>query len=93
VQQVANYQSKKRRLVIARELIKAAAHGMQQNAAYYQNRGKQVARWAEEMARQAEAIETATGPAELMGIEGRMASSTMRHSTSLSAMTFRSRSA
>jgi CRISPR-associated protein Cas1 len=93
VQQVANYQLKKKHLVIARELIKVAAHGMQRNAAYYQNRGKQVAQWAEEMARQAESIETATAPAELMGIEGRMASSTMRHSTSLSAMTFRARSA
>jgi CRISPR-associated protein Cas1 len=38
--------------------------------AYYQNRGKQVTRWAEEIARQAAAIEAATEPAELMGIEG-----------------------
>jgi CRISPR-associated protein Cas1 len=72
VQQVVNYQSKKKRLVIARELIQAAAHGIQRNVAYYQNRDKQVTRWSEEIARQAAAIEAATEPAELRGIEGRI---------------------
>jgi CRISP-associated protein Cas1 len=72
VQQVAHYQSKQKRLVIARELIQSAAHGIQRNIAYYRNRGKQIVQSAEEMARQADAIDSATEPAALMGIEGRM---------------------
>jgi CRISPR-associated protein Cas1 len=72
VQQVAYYQSKKRRLDVARELIKAAVHGIQRNMAYYQNRGKDLTRWVQAIDVEARAIEGAVDTAELMGIEGRI---------------------
>ena len=51
VQQVQHYQSKKKRLVIAQELIKAAVHGILRNLTYYQNRGKDVRQQIEEIER------------------------------------------
>jgi CRISPR-associated protein Cas1 len=72
VQQVTHYRSKKKRVALARELVKAAVHGIQRNIAYYQNRGKDVAQWAQAIAGQAEALDGATEPAVLMGIEGRI---------------------
>lgn len=72
VQQVEHYQSKKKRLVVARELVKAAVHGIQRNIAYYQNRGKDLAQWARAIDIEASAIEGTVDTAELMGIEGRI---------------------
>lgn len=72
VQQVEHYQSKKKRLVIAQEFIKAAVHGIQRNIAYYQNRGKDLSQWAQSIDQQAGVIEEATDTPELMGIEGRI---------------------
>ena len=72
VQQVQHYQSKQKRLVIAQELIKSAVHGILRNLTYYQNRGKDVRKQIEEIERQAAAVETATEPAGLMGVEGRI---------------------
>lgn len=72
VKQVEHYQSKKKRLGIAQEFVKAAAHGIQKNIAYYQNRGKDLTQWAEEINKQTPSIDAATDTSELMGIEGRI---------------------
>jgi CRISPR-associated protein Cas1 len=72
VQQVEHYQSKKKRLVVARELVKTAVHGIQRNIAYYQNRARDLARWAQAIDVEASAIEGVADTAELMGIEGRV---------------------
>ena len=61
VQQVQHYQSKTKRIVIARELIKAAVHGIQRNLTYYQNRGKDVGKQIEEIRPRKRSCKTVSG--------------------------------
>lgn len=70
VKQVEHYKSKKKRALISREFIRGAAHGIQRNIAYYQNRGKDLATQAQAIADQAGSIDAADETRSLMGIEG-----------------------
>lgn len=70
VKQVEHYKSKKKRALIAREFVRAAAHGIQRNIAYYQHRGKDLTQQGQAIANQAEAIDSAAEIRNLMGIEG-----------------------
>lgn len=72
VRQVLHYRLRKQRMVIAREFIRGAAHGIQRNIAYYRNRGKDLGDFAATIDRLTPMIDAAPDVAGLMGIEGRV---------------------
>jgi CRISPR-associated protein Cas1 len=62
-----------RRMVLARELVRGAAHNMRANLLYYQYRGKtELERQTQAMQKQMEKIAGAQDTATLMGIEGNL---------------------
>ena len=70
VQQVKHYSSPKRRIIIARSFIHAAAHNMLKNLRYYQNRGKATAASIEAIQLLVPKIAESEDVPTLMGIEG-----------------------
>lgn len=70
VKQSLKYHKKKDRIFLARQFVDAAAFNMLKNLRYYQNRGKEVTRFIEEIESYNPQIEEASDVQELMGIEG-----------------------
>jgi CRISPR-associated protein Cas1 len=68
--QVAHYQKKSKRLIIARKLIEGAAHNMLTNLKYYNRRGKDMADIMDNIVKYAEQIPSTDTVDVLMGIEG-----------------------
>ncbi len=68
--QTANYQDKKKRIVIARKFIEGAAFNMVKNLRYYDKRGRDLAPLIEIIEGYANSIKNCTAVDELMGIEG-----------------------
>lgn len=68
--QTAAYQSKKRRVDIARKFIEAAAYNMVRNLMYYNRRGKDMEEQIKVMNGLAEKLPNCTTVEEVMGIEG-----------------------
>lgn len=72
VEQVRFYRSKGRRLSIAQEFVRSAAHGITRNLSYYNNRGKDVSEQLEAIRRVQSLIDEAPDIPGLMGVEGRI---------------------
>ncbi len=70
IAQTKAYMQKKRRLEIAKRFIEGAAFNMAKTLKYYDNRGKDMSPFLEEMALLQEKIEMAEDVPTLMGIEG-----------------------
>lgn len=68
--QTKHYQSKSKRLTLARNFIEGAAHNMVKNLKYYDNRGKDLASIITTIETYAERIESISAIDELMGLEG-----------------------
>jgi CRISPR-associated protein Cas1 len=72
VRQVEHYQKKRKRMVIAKEFVKSAAHNILKNLNYYANRKKDIEQWIAEIEQEAANIDDVKNVSELMGIEGRI---------------------
>ncbi len=70
VNQVKHYSALKKRMVIARAFIEAAAHNMLKNLRYYQNRGKETGTSIEAIQQLLPSVPVAEDVPTLMGIEG-----------------------
>ena len=70
VKQVAHYNSIKKRMTIAKEIIDSAAANILKNLAYYDNRGKELTAIIEKIKVLKPKIMDCTEIPELMGIEG-----------------------
>lgn len=70
IKQVDNYKIEKKRMEIAREFIKSAAHNILKNLLYYRKNDKNVDKWIEEIEKLKLLIDNADSRQELMGIEG-----------------------
>lgn len=70
VEQTRCYLSKPKRLEVARRLLDGASFNILKNLRYYNNRGKDVAAAIDSIEAHRQSLSTATGVAELMGIEG-----------------------
>lgn len=70
--QTSHYQSKKKRMVIARKLIEGAAYNMLKNLQYYNRRGKDMEGIMELMSKLAAQIPMTQTTEELMGVEGQI---------------------
>lgn len=70
VNQVAHYQSKQKRMFLARKFVAGAAFNMLKNLKYYAKRDKDVSAHISQIEQLATAIEKAGAIDELMGIEG-----------------------
>ena len=70
--QTSHYQSKKKRMVIARKLIEGAAYNMIKNLQYYNRRGKDMEGIMELMSKLAAQIPMTQTTEELMGVEGQI---------------------
>ncbi|MBL3656666.1 type I-B CRISPR-associated endonuclease Cas1b [Fulvivirga sediminis] len=70
VEQTRHYLSNKKRLEIARPLIKGAAHNMLRNLKYYQNRGKNTTPTIDTIEQWISDIDQSQAIDQLMGIEG-----------------------
>lgn len=68
--QTSAYQSKKKRMVIARKFIEGAAYNMVKNLQYYNRRGKDMADIMDIISNYAEKISDTESVDELMGVEG-----------------------
>jgi CRISPR-associated protein Cas1 len=72
VKQVEHYLRLPKRMLIARELIDGAVENILKNLRYYDHRGAELGLCIADIEREQHFIAGATGPAELMGIEGRI---------------------
>lgn len=72
VKQVEHYLDGKRRLFIAREIIRAAVHNLKRNLIYYKNRGKNIAQSIKAIENEEAILDKVRSVEELMGIEGRV---------------------
>ncbi len=70
--QTSAYQSKKRRVEIARKFIEAAAYNMVRNLMYYNRRGKDMEELIKTMNSLAENLPNSSSVEEVMGIEGQI---------------------
>ena len=70
--QTSHYQSKKKRMVIARKFIEGAAYNMLKNLQYYNRRGKDMEDIMELMSKLAAQIPMTQTTEELMGVEGQI---------------------
>lgn len=68
--QTANYQDKKKRIVIARKFIEGAAFNMVKNLKYYNNRGRDMQPIITQIENYASGISATSAVDELMGLEG-----------------------
>jgi len=72
VNQVQHYQDAKKRMIIARELVKSAVHNILKNLTYYDNRKKDLAERIAAIEQESANIDDTKTTSELMGIEGRI---------------------
>lgn len=70
IAQTKAYLNKKKRLSVAQRFIEGAAYNMVKNLKYYDNRGKDMSPFMDEMAKLQEKIEFTSDIPTLMGIEG-----------------------
>lgn len=70
VKQVRHYTSKKKRIIIAKKFIEAAAFNMTKNLKYYENRGKELSHIITTIDAFSSKITNTEQVDELMGIEG-----------------------
>ncbi|MDO4925903.1 MAG: type I-B CRISPR-associated endonuclease Cas1b [Turicibacter sp.] len=70
VQQVEYYRDSQKRLYLAKEFIKSAAHNIRRNLKYYQNRGKYLADEIQCIDELRERLDDCRTVEEVMGIEG-----------------------
>lgn len=70
VKQVESYTNKKKRLEVAKAFIEAAAYNIYRNLVYYNNRGKDLSRYMQEIEYLRKQIPQCKDVQELMGIEG-----------------------
>lgn len=68
--QTSAYQSKKRRLELARKFVEGAAFNMTKNLKYYNNRGKDMEDLINKISQYLDALPQAKDVAEIMGLEG-----------------------
>ena len=68
--QVEHHSNKKKRIEIARSFIEGAAFNMAKNLKYYNNRGKDLEPYIENIENYKPAIEAVKATDELMGVEG-----------------------
>lgn len=70
INQAAHYTNEKKRLYIAKEVVKGAASNSLMNLNYYDKRGKNLGEFITEMNEFAEMIDECDSVEELMGLEG-----------------------
>ena len=70
VKQVESYTNKKKRLEVAKAFIEAAAYNIYRNLVYYNNRGKDLSVYMQEIEYLRKQISQCKNVQELMGIEG-----------------------
>ena len=70
VKQVESYKNKKKRLELAKAFIEAAAYNIYRNLVYYNNRGKDLSVYMQEIEYLRKQISRCKNVQELMGIEG-----------------------
>lgn len=70
VKQVESYKNKKKRLELAKAFIEAAAYNIYRNLVYYNNRGKDLSVYMQEIEYLRKQISQCKNVQELMGIEG-----------------------
>lgn len=70
VKQVESYTNKKKRLELAKAFIEAAAYNIYRNLVYYNNRGKNLSVYMQEIEYLRKQISQCKNVQELMGIEG-----------------------
>ena len=70
VKQVESYTNKRKRLEVAKAFIEAAAYNIYRNLVYYNNRGKDLSRYMQEIEYLRKQIPQCKDVQELMGIEG-----------------------
>jgi len=70
VRQVEHYKSKSRRLFIAREIVKSAAHNLKNNLRHYQKQEKDVESYIKTIESEEAKIDTVKDICELMAVEG-----------------------
>lgn len=70
VNQVQHYQSKPKRMVIARRIVEGGAFNMAKNLRYYHNRGKETGNFLQNIEQLITHIEASSDAETLMGIEG-----------------------
>lgn len=68
--QASAYQSKKRRLELARKFVEGAAFNMTKNLKYYNNRGKDVEEMINKISQYLDVLPQAEDITEIMGLEG-----------------------
>lgn len=68
--QASAYQSKKRRLELARKFVEGAAFNMTKNLKYYNNRGKDVEEMINKISQYLDVLPQAEDVTEIMGLEG-----------------------
>ncbi len=68
--QASAYQSKKRRLELARKFVEGAAFNMTKNLKYYNNRGKDVEELINKISQYLDVLPQAEDVTEIMGLEG-----------------------
>jgi len=72
VKQVEHYQDSRKRLEIAKEIVRTACDNILVNLGYYRRRGKGVSQFMDKIEGEKPAVEQATQIPELMGAEGRV---------------------
>ena len=70
IQQVVHHTDEQKRLFIAQKIIEAASHNILRNLRYYQQRGKDLAMYIEDIQALQRQISQTQAVDELMGIEG-----------------------
>lgn len=70
IKQVEHYKDKEKRLNIAKAFIEAASYNIYRNLTYYNNRGKDLKKYMEEIEYLRKQISLCKDVSELMGIEG-----------------------
>jgi len=68
--QTSAYQSKKKRVELARKFVEGAAYNMTKNLKYYNNRGKDMEEQINKISQYIDALPQADDVTEIMGLEG-----------------------
>lgn len=72
VKQVQHYENRRKRIVLAHEFVKSAAHNIMKNLTYYSRRKKGLSEFIAEIESEANKIDDTKKIDELMGLEGRI---------------------
>ncbi|MCL6524844.1 MAG: type I-B CRISPR-associated endonuclease Cas1b [Thermoflavifilum sp.] len=72
IAQVIHYMDYEKRLIIAKEILKGAFHGILKNLHYYQNRSREISNQIEIIENLSNDVQDANTIAELLGIEGKI---------------------